>query len=262
MGRQVLGATWLTEPRSRLLVVGPSLGTSSAQLWGPVADALHGEIGVLAWDLPGHAGTPTGTSFEIADLAAGVLAMLDEHVGAGSTFAYAGDSVGGAVGLELLLDSPERIESAALLSTGAQIGEASAWLDRAAAVRAGGTPVVVDGSMERWFSSSTASARPDLLDAFAQTLREVDREGYAQVCEALAAFDVRHRLGEVTVPVLAVAGAEDVPTPPEVLAVIADGVSDGRLVVLEGVAHLPPVEAPDRVARLVADHLGLEARQP
>ena len=44
---------------------------------------------------------------------------------------------------------------------------------------------------------------------------------------------------------LAVAGSDDLPTPPECLRRIASGVKDGRLVVLDGVGHLAPAEAPD-----------------
>ena len=38
-------------------------------------------------------------------------------------------------------------------------------------------------------------------------------------------------------------------------AQIADGVADGRLVVLDGVAHLAPAEAPEVVARLIREHV-------
>ena len=54
---------------------------------------------------------------------------------------------------------------------------------------------------------------------------------------------------------LAIAGAQDIPTPPEGLAQIASGVRDGRLIVLDGVGHLAPAEAPDRVADLIAGQL-------
>jgi 3-oxoadipate enol-lactonase/4-carboxymuconolactone decarboxylase len=37
---------------------------------------------------------------------------------------------------------------------------------------------------------------------------------------------------------------------------------DGELVVLDGVAHLAPAEAPDRVAGLIADHVGLPHATP
>jgi 3-oxoadipate enol-lactonase / 4-carboxymuconolactone decarboxylase len=55
--------------------------------------------------------------------------------------------------------------------------------------------------------------------------------------------------------VLAIGGAEDIATPPESLARIASGVKDGRLVVLDGVGHLAPAEAPDRIADLIISHV-------
>ena len=91
--------------------------------------------------------------------------------------------------------------------------------------------------------------------ALGGALQDADREGYAQVCDAMAEFDVRRRLGEIEVPVLAVAGAEDVTTPPELLADIASQVQHGRLVVLDHVAHLAAAEAPYLIAQLVEEHL-------
>ena len=54
-------------------------------------------------------------------------------------------------------------------------------------------------------------------------------------------------------PVTAVAGAHDPVCPPAVLEIVARGVQDGRLVVLDDVAHLAPAEAPQVVADLIAD---------
>ncbi len=77
-----------------------------------------------------------------------------------------------------------------------------------------------------------------------------------QVCEALAGFDVRERLAEITAPVLAIAGAHDQVAPVEGMRLVADGVKDGRLVVLDDAAHLAPAEAPQEVARLLLEHFG------
>ncbi len=100
------------------------------------------------------------------------------------------------------------------------------------------------------------SAQPDVSAALLDALRDTDPESYAQICEALAGFDVTDRLHEIATPVLAIAGGDDLPTPPECLQRIASGVKDGRLVVLDGVGHLAPAEAPERVAELIAEHVG------
>ncbi|GAA0520545.1 3-oxoadipate enol-lactonase [Paractinoplanes deccanensis] len=243
-------------PDRPLLLLGPSLGTSAETLWGRCARLLKSRHHVVAWDLPGHGrGAPAAGAFSVADLARDVLALADE-IRPGEPFRYAGDSVGGAVGLQLLLDAPKRVESAALICTGAKIGEAAGWRQRAETVRAEGTHAVVAGSLQRWFAPHFPRQHPAVAGALLDALRATDPESYALTCEALAAFDVRERLGEITAPVLAVAGAVDQPTPPEGLARIAAEVRDGRLVVLEGVAHLAPAEQPDAVAALLDEHFG------
>jgi 3-oxoadipate enol-lactonase/4-carboxymuconolactone decarboxylase len=151
----------------------------------------------------------------------------------------------------VLLDAPDRVTAAALLCTGAKIGEAAAWAERAALVRAKGTGAVVPGSIERWFNPAFPDAgREPLLAA----LRATDDESYARCCEALAEFDVRDRLAEIATPVLAVAGGHDKPTPPAGLELIAGSVLHGRLVVLDEVAHLAPAESPEVVAFLLDQH--------
>lgn len=255
---RITGAELAGDASRPLLVVGPSLGTSVTALWSGAATTLGRHFHVVGWDLPGHGSTPVGEPFTMADLAAGVRSFVDGVRRARADerpFAYAGVSAGGAVGLQLLLDAPTEVRAAALLCTGARIGTADGWHERAATVRASGTPSMVSGSAERWFAPGFLERDPATATALLESLRHANAEGYAQVCAALADFDVRDRLAEITTTVLAVAGAEDGPTPPASLEAIAAGVGAGRVVVLDDVAHLAPAEAPDRVARLLRDHL-------
>ena len=247
-----------------LLVLGPSLGTSATALWTACAAGLTDAFDVVAWDLPGHGHNRAVPEepFTMAELATGVLRVVDDiraERGGDDTFFYAGDSVGGAVGLQLLLDVPARVTSAVLLCTGARIGDAASWTGRMGQVSVSGTPVMVAGSAERWFGAGFLEREPERGSALLHALQEADDDGYVQVCAALADFDVRDRLAEIGVPVLAVAGVEDVTTPPDSLREIAEGVKDGRLVELDGVAHLAPAEAPERVAGLLREHLLGEA---
>ncbi len=240
-----------------LLLLGPSLGTSAATLWGAAAERLAEHVHVVAWDLPGHGRTRAASGpFRIADLAASVLALADD-IAPGRTFSYAGDSVGGAVGLQLLLDAPDRVSSVALLCTGAVIGDPEQWRVRAATVRASGTESVVDGSAERWFATGFADREPAVATALLDALRDTDAESYAQACEALAVFDVVDRLhADHHAGTGDRRRARHSDTAGRRWQRIASGVKDGRLVVLDGVGHLAPAEAPDRVADLIADHLG------
>jgi 3-oxoadipate enol-lactonase/4-carboxymuconolactone decarboxylase len=231
------------------LVLGPSLGTSSAACWGPTADLLRDELDVVTWELPGHGEDrgPAPAELVVGDLAQRVLATVDER------FLYAGDSVGGQVGLQLLLDAPERVLGAVLCCTGAKIGDDEMWTTRVAQVRAGGTASLLGATPARWFAPGFQDREPARAAALLQALFLASDDGYAAVCHALQAYDVRDRLGEIAQPVVAVAGRVDPVCPPDLLQEIADGVQHGRLVVLDDVAHQAPAEAPETVARLIRE---------
>ena len=233
------------------LLVGPSLGTSVSALWRAAAQRMSATHHVIGWDLPGHGQSPAPTtSFNLTDLARSVLNLIDNET-LSPPITYAGVSVAGAVGLQLLLDYPERLTSAALICTGVKIGDPDDWNDRAQRVCSDGTPVMIAGAMQRWFAPGFLDRDPDTANALLDSLRHTDTNGYAQTCRALGAFDVRCRLPEIGTPVLAIAGADDIATPPHLLRHIATHVADGRFVELPNTAHLAPAEQPGRTAELI-----------
>ena len=240
-----------------LLVLGPSLGTSVSTLWGAAAQRLGQQFRVLGWDFPGHGNSAPAGDFTMRDLAAAVVLAVDAYADKPIMFGYAGDSLGGAVGLSLMLDAPEHVAWAVLCCTGPRIGEPGGWRDRAAAVRSAGTAVLLDSAPERWFAPGFPDRDPQTAAALLDDLAACEDGSYAAACDALAEFDVRNRLPEIAAPLLAVAGAQDASTPLPLLRQLAAGVQQGRLVILDGVAHLAPAEAPDRVAAVIADHAAM-----
>jgi 3-oxoadipate enol-lactonase/4-carboxymuconolactone decarboxylase len=255
------GPAAAADPTRPLLVVGPALGTSGRSLWGEAGALLSQQFHVVAWDLPGHGASPPATDpFTVTDLATGLLSLVDQILTArgetGGSFHVAGDSLGGAAALQLLLDQPARVRSATLLCTGAKILTVESWSERAELVRASGTGPLVETAVERWFGPGFADRRPDIVDGLLKALADADPSSYVWACQALAGYDVRQRLGEIERPVLAVAGTHDVSTPVASLQEVVDGVGNGELVVLDGVGHLAPAEAPAAVARLITRHAG------
>ena len=235
--------------RGPLLLAGPALGTSAATLWARCAAELAEDFEVLGWDLPGHgASAPAAGPFTVAELAQAVRALAGDR-----PFHYAGDSIGGAVGLQLLLDHVPA--GAALICTGARIGTADSWRERAALVRAEGTAAVVAAAGQSWFGPGFADREPAIAAALLDHLAGADDQSYAWACEALAGFDLTARLAEVRSPVVAIAGAYDTRTPVAGLREIATRVPDGRLTVLDAVAHLAPAESPAATAALIAGYL-------
>lgn len=230
-----------------LVVLGSSLGTSSI-LWEDVAPALAADYRVLAWDLPGHGASPVASaSFSVADLADAVAEAV------GEPFLYAGVSLGGAVGLTLALRHPALVRRAAIVASGAQLGEPSGWHERAAQIRARSTSSVIVGSAQRWFAPDSIAQRPELSGRLLHALQDADDESYALCCEALAAYDVRPSLGEIRMPVLAVWGQFDAVAPEAKSVEIASGVASGSIVEIADAAHLPPAEQPVATAAALLD---------
>ena len=81
------------------------------------------------------------------------------------------------------------------------------WGGRVGQVSVSGTSVMVSGSAERWFGPGFLDRSPDTASRLLHALQETDDQGYIQVCQALADFDVRDRLDQIAAPVLAVAGS-------------------------------------------------------
>lgn len=237
------------------LLLGPSLGTSYA-LWDEVAPELSISHRVVRWDLPGHGGSAAGlieAGATVGDLAGLVLALADS-LGI-ERFAYAGVSLGGAVGLHLAVHHPERLSSLAVICSSAHFNGSSPWEERAALVRREGLADLAENADARWFAGDFTVPR------LVRDHRDADPEAYAACCDALASFDLRDRLAEIAVPALLVAGREDPATPPSHLREIADAVPRATLVELPGASHLAPAQCPEAVLTALRAHLGAGARR-
>lgn len=236
---------------SPLLVLGPSLGTS-AILWEKTLPALTERFRVVTWDLPGHGrSAPASEPFTVADLADAVAEAAREI--ADTPFLYAGVSLGGATGLELMLRHPDAVRAAAIVASGAQLGDPAGWHERATQVRAQSTSSIIIPSAQRWFAPDSIAREPELSGRLLHALQDTDDESYALCCEALADYDVRDRLDGIVTPVLAVWGEFDGVAPEGKAREIAESVRDGRIERIADAAHLPPAEQPEDVARALVE---------
>lgn len=241
-------------PEAPPLVLLGSIGTTG-DMWAPVLGPLTEQFRVVVLDHRGHGGSPAspaGDPATLADLADDVVTTLD---GLGIARAdWAGLSLGGMCGMWLAIHRPYRIGRLALLCTSAHLPPAQRWLDRAAAVRAGGMSAVVDAVVARWVTTALADRDAELITALKAMLAGVDAESYAQCCEAIASMDLRADLPRIAAATLVVAAADDLATPPVHADTIADALPDARFEIVDDAAHIATVEQPARIAALLLDH--------
>ncbi len=252
-----LAAPLTGPPGAPVLVLGNSLGTSAA-VWERQVGELSKSFRLLRYELPGHGGSAAAAGpYTIADLGAGVLALLDtvDVARAG----YCGISLGGMIGMWLAAHAPGRVAALGLVCTSAYLPPAEGWHSRATRVRTAGMAAVSAAVIGRWFTPAYAAAAPSVVEQFLTGLEGTDPEGYASCCEAIAGMDQRADLAAITAPAIVIAGADDPATPPEHGAAIAAGIDGARLDVIPRAAHLAAVSAPDAVTDALRAHLSAAA---
>ncbi|MEU0886043.1 3-oxoadipate enol-lactonase [Lentzea sp. NPDC005914] len=238
---------------AEVLVLGPSIGTSLGLFDAQVAE-LAGRWRIVRFDLRGHGRSPEVPGpYSIADLAGDVVELLDS-LGVERCH-YLGVSIGGAIGQWLGLRHAERLLTLTICASAAQFPDPPQWPLRAATVREKGVEAMVPSRLGTWYTHEFAARAPDEAERLLDMLRTTTAEGYAGCCEAIGTFDMRAGLGEITVPTLVLAGADDPATPPDLVRVIADGIPGARFEVVPDSAHLLTAERPEVVNAMVADHL-------
>jgi 3-oxoadipate enol-lactonase len=235
-----------------VVVFSNSIGTT-LELWDPQMPAFASRFRVLRYDQLGHGRSevPPGP-YTVERLARELLDLVGE-LGV-ERFSFCGLSLGGAVGMWLGANAPERLDRLALAATSASFGPPTRWEERIHLVRTEGMGAVADGAMGRWFTPAFSGTAP-----YRDQVVSTPPDGYAACCDALADWDFRAELGRIAVPTLAVAGEDDPSTPPGELEEIAAGIPGARLVVVPHAAHLVNVEQPEAFDRAVLDHLAAEA---
>lgn len=249
MTRPDIALTEPVGPAGRpLLVLGHSLGTGPL-IWENAVPLLAHDFRVTLLTLPGHGIAPVpGAPFTMAELGDAVAEGVRALLASGERALYAGVSIGGVLGLQLALDHGDLFAAVASLASGAELGSREHWEARAATVREQSTSTLIAASSRVWFAPESIEREPVLTGRILHALQDTSDEGYARCAEALAGYDLRARLGEIAVPVLAAWGEYDTVAPEEKQDEIVAGAQRARKACIAGVAHQPPAERAEATA--------------
>jgi proline iminopeptidase len=192
-------------------------------------------------------------------------------------WAVLGHSFGGHVALEYALRYPERVSQLVLLDTA---GDVRWSQERAADVLAGrGYSPATVAVARRFYRGRIASkdfvrASLRLLPAYdhrfslVRLAREILEGGWqAQMRpealifggQMMRGWSVMDRLDEIRVPTLVIAGHDDFLFPPESQALLAAGIPDAQLRIIERAGHNPQSERPTETLAAVAKFLATES---
>ena len=163
-----------------------------------------------------------------------------------------GHSLGGMVGLQLALDFPETVRSLSVVNSSA-VGRGP-WI-RSFLVRS----VIRLAGMRAFARLNAKLHLPDesqapLRERFIETMGSCPAGGYLAAQDAIDAFDLSNRLGEISCPVLVVHSDQDV-IPLEDKRLIAGKVPRGRLATIERSRHIVVWDQPERLNAVLLEFL-------
>ncbi len=225
--------------------------------WEPQLARLSDAFRCIAWDMPGYGASAPIQPLTFAAIADAVARLLD--AARVERAHLVGESFGGMHALHVAAHHPDRVARLVLANTSPAFGldgtDPDAWrAARLAPLDAGLTPA--DIAEDVLTSIAGPALSDDALTMRAAGFARIPAAGLRAAVECLPAHDVRERLGAIASPALVVAGGFDTETPVAYSRILADGLQNAELIVLDGVGHLAVSEVPQTFNRLVRDFLG------
>jgi 3-oxoadipate enol-lactonase len=235
-------------------------GIANRHMWDPVWEALAARFRVIRPDLRGFgesiAATEPFTNWHDLARLLRALDAVPAHV--------IGVSSGGAASLDLALAEPYQVNRLVLVAPGLAGWDwadqlKADWEAEEAAWQRGDRDEVAWANVRTWLDGPVrgGEAPPALRQAVfdmyrpALELQAVEGAVDSDALEPRAA----DRLGEVGAATLVVVGELDQPDMMEIGVHLAASIPHARLVRMPGVAHLPPMEAPEEFLRIVTEFL-------
>ena len=231
--------------------------TGSAAAMVPLTSRLPGSVRAL--DLPGHGPGPIAddpADYTMAAAVAGVDAATEDL----DRFALVGYSMGARVALHMALALPGRVATLALIGARPGIDDPAERTDRISADEALAARIESEGIewfADYWadlplFSSQRRLPVEQQAEIRAQRLG-CDPGGLARSLRGMGAGAVEPvgaRLGELTMPVALIVGADD----PKFVAIahtMAEAIAHSVVNVIPDAGHATHLEAPDATAETV-----------
>lgn len=221
-----------------------SLATN-LHMWDEQAEALADDYHILRYDKRGHGQSePVEGPYSFDDLIGDVVGLWD-HLGIDKSY-FVGLSIGGMTAQGLVLKHPDRVTATVMANTMALCRPEfqQAWQDRITAVGEKGMEVVLQPTMERWFTDGYRGTGAARLDDVKGMILGTSVAGYSGCAAAIRELAYLDSLEKLDHPVLLIAGTHDAGTPPAGMQAMNDRIGGAEYVELDA-AHISNIEKAD-----------------
>jgi 3-oxoadipate enol-lactonase len=213
---------------------------SDKSVWHPQLDFFGQERRAISFDYPGYGDSdPAPDETTRDDFAAAILSAMKE-IGV-SRAHICGLSLGGVIAIALYDLAPEACASLILADTFAVHPEGRAIFERSIAA-SHDLRTMAEARIDVLLAQP---ADPKLRSEVIETMARIDPAAYRVGARAVWLADQRQRASLIVIPTLVLVGSQDLVTPYDLSAELADLVPDARLQVIEGAGHLSNCERAD-----------------
>ena len=222
--------------------------------WGAQLSALAPSCALVAWDARGYGDSSGPPVRHIHDFADDLLWLLDT-LGLERVIAV-GHSMGGRILMEFCAQHSDRI--GAMVLSGAQASFLAhmdaagqdAYIQKRRSLF-DGDRVSLQKARAVAAQVLPAGASSAATDRLARDFQQLRPDGYLAALNASVGWDRSDLLPTLDMPVTVLGGALDTVCPPSECARIARLIGQGPAQILDGIGHMPQIEAP----QIVTDYL-------
>ena len=226
-------------------------GNLDSRMWDDQMPVLVKSFSVIRYDI-----RPYGRSAETEKGFSSVedLRALMDHLNV-KTASLVGLSLGGRIAIDFALTYPDRANKLVLMGPGLTGYGFNVNDERMKPILAKALEGDAEGAMDLWLQHpmmAPAMSRPKV----AARIREIARDNLQvwrrlPVGEQVPAPPAIERLGDIKAPTLIMVGEHDVPDIQAIVKLLQRDLKGARTEVIPGAAHMPNMEDPERVNRLL-----------
>jgi 3-oxoadipate enol-lactonase len=226
-------------------------------MWDAQVEALGKEYRTLRYDLRGHGDSLATEGDYSMELLVRDLAGLLSELNIEKTH-LVGLGLGGAIVQAFAIEHPQRVHALLPCCCRAKMVPefAEMWRKLREAVANEGVEVIVEPTVQRWFSDEFKAANPKVLQDVRNMIRATTTLGYLGVTAAFLGLNLEDKLPQIKAPTLYLSGAEDkMGGPPALMAELAKKVPRAQHHSVPKAAHIANIQNPAGFNKEVGDFL-------
>ena len=239
--------------------------SADKDVWPRFAKHFTGDYRVIIPDLAGHGDTGFDAAWDYsAPAQARRIAMLMDRLGIAKAH-VGGNSMGGFIAAHFALAYPERTLSVALIDAAGVISPEPSDMGRLLAQGRNPFEVSSRAEFDAFYAMTMASPpwMPGFVLAAMAEKYQAHRDELALIFKGFhERFMLDDKLSQIQTPALVLWGQKDRLIDVSSAAVWAKGLRNSKLVIEEGIGHMPMVERPARTAEIYRQFLSSTPVRP